>query len=95
MPKLNGARHRVLPDRIETGTYAMAVAATGGELLLENARLDLLQAAFDVLGQAGVEVTPTNAGVRVARNGAGISPVEVTTSPFPGFPPTCRRNSWR
>jgi len=86
VPKLNGARHRVLPDRIETGTYAMAVAATGGELLLENARLDLLQAAFDVLGQAGVEVTPTNAGVRVARNGAGISPVEVTTSPFPGFP---------
>jgi UDP-N-acetylglucosamine 1-carboxyvinyltransferase len=86
VPKLNGARHRVLPDRIETGTYAMAVAMTGGELLLENARLDLLQAAFDVLGQAGVEVTPTNAGVRVARNGAGITPVAVTTSPFPGFP---------
>src|SRR5436305_7983628 len=86
VPKLNGARHRVLPDRIETGTYAMAVAMTGGELLLENARLELLQAAFDVLGQAGVEVTPTNAGVRVARNGEGITPVEVTTSPFPGFP---------
>jgi UDP-N-acetylglucosamine 1-carboxyvinyltransferase len=86
VPKLNGARHRVLPDRIETGTYAMAVAMTGGEVLLENARPELLQAAFDVLGQAGVEVTATNAGVRVARNGAGIAPVEVTTSPFPGFP---------
>jgi UDP-N-acetylglucosamine 1-carboxyvinyltransferase len=86
VPKLNGARHRVLPDRIETGTYAMAVAMTGGDVLLENARVELLQAAFDVLGRAGVEVTATNAGVRVARNGAGIAPVEVTTSPFPGFP---------
>jgi UDP-N-acetylglucosamine 1-carboxyvinyltransferase len=86
VPKLRGARHRVLPDRIETGTYAMAVAMTGGDVVLENARPELLQAAFDVLGQAGVEVTPTNAGVRVARNGAGLAPVEVTTSPFPGFP---------
>ena len=86
VPKLRGARHRVLPDRIETGTYAMAVAMTGGDIVLENARPELLQAAFDVLGQAGVEITPTNAGVRVARNGAGLAPVEVTTSPFPGFP---------
>jgi UDP-N-acetylglucosamine 1-carboxyvinyltransferase len=84
--RLDGARHRVLPDRIETGTYAMAVAMTGGELLLENARPELLQAAFDVLGQAGVEITPTNAGVRVSRNGAGLFPVQVTTAPFPGFP---------
>jgi UDP-N-acetylglucosamine 1-carboxyvinyltransferase len=84
--KLAGARHRVLPDRIETGTYAMAVAMTGGNLLLENTRADLLQAAFDVLVQAGVEVSPTNTGVRVARNGAGIAPIEVTTAPFPGFP---------
>jgi UDP-N-acetylglucosamine 1-carboxyvinyltransferase len=84
--KLAGARHRVLPDRIETGTYAMAVAMTGGNLLLENTRADLLQSALDVLVQAGVEITPTNTGVRVARNGAGIAPVEVTTSPFPGFP---------
>ena len=60
--KLNGARHRVLPDRIETGTYAMAVAMTGGDVLLENARAELLQSAFDVLVQAGVEITPTNTG---------------------------------
>ena len=84
--KLNGARHRVLPDRIETGTYAMAVAMTGGDVLLENARAELLQSALDVLVQAGVEITPTNTGVRVARNGAGIGSVEVSTSPFPGFP---------
>ena len=56
--KLNGARHRVLPDRIETGTYAMAVAMAGGDVLLKNARPELLQAGLDVLAQAGVENTP-------------------------------------
>src|SRR5919108_2827306 len=86
VPRLSGARHRVLPDRIETGTYAMAVAMTGGNLLLENARAELLQAALDVLVRAGVEISTTNTGVRVERNGSGLAPVEVTTSPFPGFP---------
>ena len=86
VPKLGGARHRVLPDRIETGTYAMAVAMTGGNVLLENARPELLQSALDVLVATGVEITATNAGLRVARNGAGLSAVEVTTAPFPGFP---------
>jgi len=84
--RLNGARHTVLPDRIETGTYAMAVAMAGGEVLLQNARPELLQAALDVLTKAGVAITPTNEGIRVARNGAGLAPVEVTTAPFPGFP---------
>jgi len=84
--RLHGARHSVLPDRIETGTYAMAVAMTGGDVLLQNTRPDLLQAALDVLEQAGVTVTPTNEGIRIARNGAALNPVEVTTAPFPGFP---------
>jgi UDP-N-acetylglucosamine 1-carboxyvinyltransferase len=84
--RLHGARHSVLPDRIETGTYAMAVAMTGGDVLLQNTRPDLLQSALDVLEQAGVTVTPTNEGIRIARNGAGLSAVEVTTAPFPGFP---------
>ena len=84
--KLHGARHTVLPDRIETGTYAMAVAMTGGDVLLQNARPELLQAALDVLTQSGVTITPTNEGIRVARNGSGLNPVEVTTAPFPGFP---------
>jgi len=84
--KLGGAHHRVLPDRIETGTYAMAVAMAGGDVLLENARPELLQAALDVLAQAGVAISATNTGLRVQRNGAGIAPVEVATSPFPGFP---------
>ena len=83
---LHGARHSVLPDRIETGTYAMAVAMAGGDVLLQNARPELLQAALDVLVQTGVEVTPTNEGIRIARNGAALAPVEVTTAPFPGFP---------
>jgi len=84
--RLGGARHRVLPDRIETGTYAMAVAMTGGDVLLEGARPELLQAALDVLKETGAEVTATNEGVRIKRNGAGIAPVNVTTDPFPGFP---------
>jgi UDP-N-acetylglucosamine 1-carboxyvinyltransferase len=84
--RLNGARHTVLPDRIETGTYAMAVAMTGGEVLLQGARAELLQSALDLLAQSGVAVSATNEGVRIARNGAGIAPVEVTTEPFPGFP---------
>lgn len=84
--RLHGARHTVLPDRIETGTYAMAVAMTGGDVLLQNARPELLQAALDVLTQAGVTITPTNEGIRVVRNGAGLNAVDVTTAPFPGFP---------
>ncbi len=84
--RLHGARHAVLPDRIETGTYAMATAMTGGDVLLQNARPELLQAALDVLTQAGAIVTPTNEGIRVARNGAGLAPVDVVTAPFPGFP---------
>jgi UDP-N-acetylglucosamine 1-carboxyvinyltransferase len=84
--RLAGARHRVVSDRIEAGTYAMAVAMTGGDVVLENAQVELLQASLDVLKQAGAEITPTNAGIRVARNGSGLAPVEVTTAPFPGFP---------
>ena len=83
---LHGARHAVLPDRIETGTYAMAVAMTGGDVLLQNARPELLQAALDVLAQTGTSVTATNEGIRIARNGGALERVEVITAPFPGFP---------
>jgi UDP-N-acetylglucosamine 1-carboxyvinyltransferase len=84
--KLHGARHAVLPDRIETGTYAMAVAMTGGDVQLQGARPELLQSALDVLTQAGATITQNNEGIRVQRNGAGIRPVQVSTAPFPGFP---------
>lgn len=86
VPKLHGARHTVLPDRIETGTYAMAVAMTGGDVQLAGARPELLQSALDVLTEAGATVTPNNEGIRIQRNGAGINPVTVSTAPFPGFP---------
>jgi UDP-N-acetylglucosamine 1-carboxyvinyltransferase len=84
--RLGGTRHSVLPDRIEAGTYAMAVAMTGGDVMLQGVQPELLQSALDVIGQAGATVTSTNEGIRIARNGAGLSPVEVTTDPFPGFP---------
>ena len=84
--RLGGARHSVLPDRIETGTYAMAVAMTGGDVLLEGARPELLQAGLDVIAKSGTEITSNNEGIRVRRNGGAIEPVEVTTNPFPGFP---------
>ncbi|MCW5695992.1 MAG: UDP-N-acetylglucosamine 1-carboxyvinyltransferase [Bauldia sp.] len=84
--RLSGARHTVLPDRIETGTYAFAAAMTGGDVLLEGAREDLLQAPIELLRGIGAEVVVTNEGIRVVRNGAGLAPVRVTTEPFPGFP---------
>jgi UDP-N-acetylglucosamine 1-carboxyvinyltransferase len=84
--ELEGATHTVLPDRIETGTYAMAVAAAGGDVYLEGARADLLRAALDVLRSAGVGIAETNRGLRVTRNGAGLKPVTVATAPYPGFP---------
>ncbi|KAB0677777.1 UDP-N-acetylglucosamine 1-carboxyvinyltransferase [Aureimonas leprariae] len=83
---LSGARHRVLPDRIETGTYAMAVAMTGGDVTLENTRADLLEKALDALREAGAAVEPVANGIRVSRNGAALRPVDVVTDPFPGFP---------
>ena len=83
---LHGAVHSVLPDRIETGTYAMAVAMTGGNVLLEGARRDLLDNAFQTLEQTGATVTSEASGVRVQRDGGHIKAVDVTTQPFPGFP---------
>src|SRR6478735_1451747 len=67
--RLHAARHTVLPDRIETGTYAMAVAMTGGDVQLAGARPELLQSALDVLTEAGAVITVNNEGIRVARNG--------------------------
>ena len=84
--ELKSARHAIIPDRIETGTYAMAVAMTGGDVLLEGARADLLQTALDTIQATGAEITPVNSGIRVRRNGSGIDAVDVTTEPFPGFP---------
>jgi UDP-N-acetylglucosamine 1-carboxyvinyltransferase len=82
---LYGADHTVLPDRIETGTYAMAAAITGGDVLLDGARADLLQEALRTLRSAGVEIEERQSGIKVARKGT-LSAVSVETQPFPGFP---------
>lgn len=84
--KLNGAHHRVLPDRIETGTYAIAVAMAGGDVVLEDTSVDLLENALSALRATGTEVTAVENGIRVRRNGGDILPVDVVTDPFPGFP---------
>jgi UDP-N-acetylglucosamine 1-carboxyvinyltransferase len=84
--KLHGATVEVIPDRIETGTFAMAAAMTGGDVLLKGARPEHLQAALDILAQTGVELSSEADGLRVRRNGNGIRPVDVDTDPFPGFP---------
>jgi len=85
-PRLEGAVHTVLPDRIETGTYAFAVAAAGGDVELRGARIGLLERAFAVLKQTGVMIEQTPHGVRVARNGGSLKPITIETQPFPGFP---------
>jgi len=84
--RLEGAVHTVLPDRIETGTFAMAVAATGGDVTLTGTRGDLLQNALDTLAKTGTEITTTPSSIRVKRTSGDIQPVSVETQPFPGFP---------
>ncbi len=86
VPELHGATVEVIPDRIETGTFAMAAAMTGGDILLRNARPEHLEAALGVLARSGVHITPEANGLRVQRNGNGILPTDVETQPFPGFP---------
>ena len=81
---LAAASHRVVPDRIEAGTFAIAAAITGGRVLLEGARLDHLGATARILREAGVEVSERPEGLRVSRMN-GLSGVDVMTEPFPGF----------
>jgi UDP-N-acetylglucosamine 1-carboxyvinyltransferase len=83
---LSGATHTVLPDRIETGTYAIAAGMTGGDVTLTGARPDQLDAFFDVMGQAGIHIDKTENSLRIKRNGNAIQPVSVETQPYPGFP---------
>lgn len=83
---LSGARHRVISDRIETGTYAMAVGMTGGDVLLAGADGSLLESAIGILRQTGIEISQEDAGLRVRRNGNGLAPIDVTTEVYPGFP---------
>jgi len=83
---LSGAEHRVLPDRIETGTYAIAVAIAGGEVELTGTSAELNGALLKRLQAVGAEIQPTANGFVVARNGFRPVSVSVETEPFPGFP---------
>jgi UDP-N-acetylglucosamine 1-carboxyvinyltransferase len=84
--RLGGAEHRVVSDRIEAGTYAMAAAITDGEVDLIGARAKHLHAVIEVLSAAGVAVTETNRGLHVKRANGPLRGVDVMTEPFPGFP---------
>ena len=83
--RLHGATHAVMPDRIETGTYAVAAAMAGGEVRLSRTRSDFIQALIDKMTEAGVEVTPHNDGLTVRRNGGRLKAVEIETGVYPGF----------
>ncbi len=82
---LHGTEHAVLPDRIETGTYAMAFAITGGEGTLSNTRADFLDAFLEVMDEAGVSITVEESRMHVKSNG-GLRAISVETQPYPGFP---------
>jgi UDP-N-acetylglucosamine 1-carboxyvinyltransferase len=83
---LNGAAHRIVPDRIETGTYAVAGAITGGDVLLTGAEMSTNEAVFSTLARAGVDVVEQDSGIRVSRMNGGFKGVDLMTEPFPGFP---------
>jgi UDP-N-acetylglucosamine 1-carboxyvinyltransferase len=84
--ELGEARHTVMPDRIEAGTYAIAAAAAGGTVTLQGARAEHLGALITVLRAAGVAVTEKPSGLVVESDGGRARPVDIDTQPFPGFP---------
>jgi UDP-N-acetylglucosamine 1-carboxyvinyltransferase len=83
--RLHGATHAIIPDRIETGTYACAVAIAGGEVVLRDARIDHLGAVSRVLEEAGILLSEVPEGVSVRRLN-GLHGADVMTEPYPGFP---------
>jgi UDP-N-acetylglucosamine 1-carboxyvinyltransferase len=84
--RLHAAEHRVVPDRIETGTYMMAAAITGGAVELVGAEYGAVAAVARALEGAGVEIAETARGVAVRRRNGRLAGVDVMTEPFPGFP---------
>lgn len=84
--RLNGAEHSILPDRVETGTYAIAAAATGGELDLIGTSLELLPSVQQILEQTGVRFKVLTNGFRVSAPQDGIQSVDISTEPYPGYP---------
>ena len=83
--KLHGAEHEIIPDRIETATFAIAAAATNGEITIKNCRSEHLRAVLDKLGEAGVSLQQRGSSL-VVRRGKKLSAADVTTLPYSGFP---------
>ena len=83
---LHGGDHSVVPDRIEAGTYAIAAAMTGGDLMLTGARPETLRALLDALIEAGIEVRESDHGLRIVADGRKPGAVDLVTQPYPGFP---------
>ncbi|MGH7000740.1 MAG: UDP-N-acetylglucosamine 1-carboxyvinyltransferase [Stellaceae bacterium] len=86
VPRLHGATHSVIPDRIETGTYMMAAAITGGAIELVGASYDMVTAAAQALEGTGVAVERLPASIKVSRHANRLKGIDVATAPFPGFP---------
>jgi UDP-N-acetylglucosamine 1-carboxyvinyltransferase len=84
--QLHGAQHRVMPDRIEAGTYAIAATIAGGEVELLGASADTNASLLSLLAKSGAEVVLTQRGLKVHMNGARPHACDVTTAPYPGFP---------
>lgn len=82
---LGGANHTVIPDRIEAGTYMIAAAMSGGDVMIKDARAEHLGAVIDKLEAAGVIITKKPNGIKVKAT-RSIKPIDVVTLPFPGFP---------
>ena len=83
---LHGADYAVMPDRVEAGSYAVAAAITGGEIELVGAERASLEAVIDSLEESGVNVEESDKGLKVSRRGNAITPVDIESQPYPGFP---------
>ena len=84
VPRLHGATYKVMSDRIEAGSYACAAAITGGEVTLQGASFEDMEATVQALRTAGIEVEPVKGGLHIAANGK-LKPVTLSTAPYPGF----------
>jgi UDP-N-acetylglucosamine 1-carboxyvinyltransferase len=85
-PSLHGTNYSVVPDRIETATYAVAAVITRGDIELIGGRLDLLEAVAKALTDCGAKITPTEKGFRVDASSVEIAGIDIMTEPYPGFP---------
>ena len=85
VPRMHGASHAIMPDRIETGTFVTAIAAAGGDATVAGAQAATLEAVLTKLSEAGAEITVSDDAIRVARRGP-LAPFNLRTAPYPGFP---------